>query len=1025
MLETEKLRKPPKRRVSSGGTGQEPPVCAESPRSRPKSPAASLAPLDSRFTTRATNTYRGCARGGLPETEGTPKCADLKEKAGSDHRRRVRPPGSRKRSERAPSLQSSSWAGPSPARALLEEQGAGALGLPGCRGKRKACSRGRSSVCPVAPPAQRQASPGHCKPKGDCRRCSLQSEQPEEVSKQKARGQRGKGEPARKRRRDPELVSGQVPSVPELVPDIGSPRAEVEPPSESEKVRRVDILITHLTRELRCLKKWKKRQLLPGVGESELLLSLQKAPGRKKRARTIKAKAPPGPPLGPLDTTGTAPKLVVKSEDAWPPAPASLRQGQTPGLVRPLSGKRRKERRPGAGHPGWAAEGKRKGCSPGAATLAPEGLPCPGHCPGASPWEDCAGQLAAGRPGQLALAPLPLLPPAGDEAAPSPAAVGGDQGDSYAPNQPRARAWNQSIAELLCSLALPLPFLASPPFRRFMAQVDPCYHLPPPAFFSDKALPLLREAVSEQVLQALPWAEGGRLHLTVAVAVAAGEDYMAVTAHWGAIQPGSQQVGSGRPRQRAVLWVQGLPLAHTAEDRPRELREQVGLWLGRGSLQPGFLVSGGCPSLEQAMKTEGYTLIPCFAHCLDALVKSFLCHHHSVQIILGTAQAICRHFQGSVEARGLLAQLQRQCGLPAAQPFGELSEHWLSTHRLLEWLVEQQQPLKAYEEQQWPDKGGAALSASFWSLASGLVRLLQPFRVAVQESSVVQASLSQVLPQLRYLHIFLEQVRRHFEEQGGGAMGAAIRLTEGLALQLSTDPQLTELFYREELVLATLLDPRFKGKMSAILPAGSDIDHWKHVLVYKVKEIMVATSPLPIVPPLQSPGALGLGGGTASSHQAEGRGLELVPSSSLLQGQKRRSLLEQLESVGLLASKRSEASLSTEDHPASIMVKDYLLEDVTVGAQEDPLAYWEKRRDVWPALAQLATLYLSCPPTGAFSRNVLAALDSPAIQEHSAPLPVETVEHLLFLKTNLENFPSYTPLPLICPSGDLAGGRAV
>lgn len=38
-------------------------------------------------------------------------------------------------------------------------------------------------------------------------------------------------------------------------------------------------------------------------------------------------------------------------------------------------------------------------------------------------------------------------------------------------------------------------------------------------------------------------------------------------------------------------------------------------------------------------------------------------------------------------------------------------------------------------------------------------------------------------------------------------MGAAVPLAEGLALQLSTDHQLPELFHREELVLATLLDP--------------------------------------------------------------------------------------------------------------------------------------------------------------------------------------------------------------------------
>uniref|UniRef100_K9IIM3 Putative hat transposable element n=1 Tax=Desmodus rotundus TaxID=9430 RepID=K9IIM3_DESRO len=304
--------------------------------------------------------------------------------------------------------------------------------------------------------------------------------------------------------------------------------------------------------------------------------------------------------------------------------------------------------------------------------------------------------------------------------------------------------------------------------------------------------------------------------------------------------------------------------------------------------------------------------------------------------------------------------------------------------------------------------------------------------MVVQEASAPQASLSQVLPQLRYLHIFLEQVHAHFEEQGGGETGAAVRLARGLALQLSTDCQLSELFHQEEFVLATLLDPRFKGQLEAILPVGADIDHWKQVLVYKVKEIMVSEYSLPPSPFLQSPKAMSVdttqSGRIAKGPGAKGRGHKdpvqrsSSPGCSLL-GQREKSLLEQLESVGLLASQRSGASLSTENHLATVIVRKYLHENKTVGAREDPLVYWEKRCEVWPALAKLATIYLSCPATSAASGSVLASLDSPTITENSSPLAVETVEHLLFLKTNLENFPNYTPSPLTFPSGDMAEGE--
>lgn len=1024
----------------------------------------------SKFNTRATNTSCGLgwgSSGDLPETEVKLEFVDLEEKASSGHRK-SRPSGSQKGSERDLPLQSkrprplrSGSSIPSPDQVFLEEQEEGTPGLRVSGRKRRACSLGRPgfhSTC-----AKSQAILGQNKPKGDSEVCGVKSGlgqepslQPEKVSKQKARGQRDGGQQAGKKSRAPGLSSGSAPSTPVLVQATSLDRSEVGQPSETDEAKQTDILIAHLDRQVRRLKKWKKRHLLPGVGEEKSLPSLQKLPCLKKLVRTIKETngwASQGHCPGPQATTGQKPSLdrrrffPVDCKSTCHATcilcHADIRQGKskgqskTSGLLCPLVSKNglERERRPIAASPGRKRVGavkKQKGLRADATSLVREGLPS-GHCPDGSPSEDNDGQLAPGRCEQLILAPPPLPTPIKDE--PSPVAGGEDQGGICAPSQSRSQAWHQSIAELLCSLTLPLSFFSSPPFRRFMAQVDPCYHLPPPAFFSDKALPLLRESMGEQVRREMQWAEGSRIHLTMSAAAqeVVAEDYVAITAHWGVIQPRSCQVVSGTLRKQAVLCVRGLPLESTVEDRQRELHKQVSLWLGRDSLQPGFLVSSGCSSLEQAVTMDGYTLVPCFAHCLNSLVRNFLCHHHSVQIILGTARAICSHFKGSSEARRLLLQLQQQCGLPAHQPFWELSDHWVSAYRLLEWLVEQQRPLREYEEKHQLGKAGMALSATFWSLTDSLVRLLQPFQMVVQEASAPQTSLSQVLPQLRYLHIFLEQVQRHFEEQSGGEMGAAIRLAQGLALQLSTDCQLSKLFHREEFVLATLLDPRFKGQIEAILPVGADIDHWNQVLVYKVKEVMVSEYSLSPSPSLQSPKTMCVDA-TLSDRVAEGPGAEgngqkepevrrSSRSRSSLLGQREKSLLEQLESVGLLASRRNGASLSTENHLATVIVKKYLHENETVGAQEDPLAYWEKRREVWPALARLATIYLSCPATSTFSGSVFASLDSRTIMESNSPLPVETVEHLLFLKTNLENFPNYTTSPLIFPSGDLAKGE--
>lgn len=311
------------------------------------------------------------------------------------------------------------------------------------------------------------------------------------------------------------------------------------------------------------------------------------------------------------------------------------------------------------------------------------------------------------------------------------------------------------------------------------------------------------------------------------------------------------------------------------------------------------------------------------------------------------------------------------------------------------------------------------------------MELLQPFEMAVREASAGEAALSQVLPLVRYLHIFLRQVRGRFESQGGEGAGPAVRLAEGLALQLSAEPWLAELFHRQEYVLATLLDPRFKGKMDAILPPGADLDHWKQLLVREVKELLASPAGCPPSPRNAQPGkACGVGTAPRPQEAATGPGEPQCGRGPGGEGsvappliQKEKTLTEHLESVGLLASKGCGASLPTESHSACVMVERYLRDSQTIGAREDPLGYWEKRTWLWPALAKLATFYLSCPPSGAFAERVFAAPDSPFSPERR-PSEGENAEHLAFLRASLASFPDYPPPPLICSENDSAGSSS-
>lgn len=603
-----------------------------------------------------------------------------------------------------------------------------------------------------------------------------------------------------------------------------------------------------------------------------------------------------------------------------------------------------------------------------------------------------------------------------------------DVNGKYTPNHPRAQSWNRSIAELMCGMALPYSFISSRPFHKFMSRADPRYRMPSTTFFSKKAVPQLYEAVCESVIHELQCSEGPRVHITTHMWTNDSlVDYMAITAHW-AVFTADPEIPN--TRKHAVLCLKGFQKDPTQESIQQALTEQFGTWLTPNSLSHGFLLSHSDLNVACAIQGEDYTYIPCFAHCLNTVVTDFLQDNHHIANMLGVARKICSHFFHSTKARQTLTELQQQNSLPRHPLKQETVPHWNSTYYMLERLLEQQKAVHEYIGKQQIGTTDVVLTSTYWNLISTVVALLQPFEMATREVSANNASLSQVLPEVRYLYIFLKQIRGHFGNLGDGS---AVALVDNLSLKLSSDCRINEMFNREEYVLATLLDPRFKGKIEAILPFGADIDHWKQVTVKKVKDIMLASSAPP--PPFPSTSFVfnrpTSGAQTVKESFSDSEiepGVEMMcegekgfgdAASSWQKGrvappliQKEKTLIEHLESVGLLASKGSGASLSTESHSACIMVEKYLHDNKTIGAKEDPLTYWEKRRSMWPALTKLAVLYLSCPPSSVFSENVFSAAEG-LVTKQKSTLEVEGVEHLLFLKANLVNFPDYTPPPLI------------
>ncbi|XP_072269184.1 zinc finger BED domain-containing protein 6 [Pyxicephalus adspersus] len=576
----------------------------------------------------------------------------------------------------------------------------------------------------------------------------------------------------------------------------------------------------------------------------------------------------------------------------------------------------------------------------------------------------------------------------------------------YAPNHQNAQAWNRNITELICGTALPFSFISSKAFHKFMGRADPQYSVPTKSFFARKAVPQIYEAVCENIVSELKRSTCPNIHITAHVL--SGDlsgDYLSLTAHWSVMNPDGEQATE---RKHAVLCVKCFPKESTEVSIQQELIRQANLWLTSHALSPGFFISNRDFSLVQAIKGANCSHVPCFTHSLNLLVKDFLQNNRYIAGLLTVARKVCSHFIHSARARRILFELQYQNNLPKQSLRLESVPHWTSTFYMLQRLLEQQKAVQAYFLLHKVDAVDA-LNPGHWNLMLSLVDLLQPFEMATREVNSESSCLSQVLPELRYLHIFLKKIRGHFESSGD-ANGVVI--AESLALKLSTDYGVNEMFQKEEYVLATLLDPRFKGRIEAILPPDSDIDHWKQILVRKVKEVMATPH----------------GGRTANqsgeAEQFPTKLMDLEAGGALCRRNvaaaaplihKEKSLIEHLESVGLLASQSTGASLSTESHSACVMVENYLQDNKTIRAKDDPLNYWQKRAWLWPALTKLALVYLTCPSSSAYAERLLSSRQT--LLDKQSPWGImEGMGQIIFLKYNLENFPNYNPPALIFSS---------
>uniref|UniRef100_A0A8C5PR12 BED-type domain-containing protein n=1 Tax=Leptobrachium leishanense TaxID=445787 RepID=A0A8C5PR12_9ANUR len=539
------------------------------------------------------------------------------------------------------------------------------------------------------------------------------------------------------------------------------------------------------------------------------------------------------------------------------------------------------------------------------------------------------------------------------------------------------------------------------PFRQLMHALTPQYVIPSRTTFSRNIVPALYHSCVAVVKENLAKAEDQTVHFTTDLwtAPSGQHAFLSLTAHWwqptmpgsGGTSGGSQcfsafKTGSGSVGHQGyrslLLHTEVMDEKHTAENILQAIKQMVENWLGEQAdtnVHVGFVVSDGAANMVKALRDGAFVSVRCSAHILHLVVKGAISEgNNKVSIILDHCRKIAGHFHRSVRSSQILREEQEKTGLPTHRLRQDVATRWNSTLEMLERILEQQIAIHNISSHHFIGIG-STLGREEWTIIAQLVSVLKPFRDTTENLSQNDASLGQVIPLFMHLVNKMDAFLDNREPVPGGTLhidvSAVVRKLKEL-LKGRLNERVTK---SQELMLASLCDPRIKGKLA--LRANS-LTYWKEQLIKRIRNLQQKRGML-VEADLESTPAMSSSPSSCTTSKTPQR----APSSAIW-----------TEALGDLVG-ASTAPGNREESSATEMVRAYLYEP-PLPPTADPLTYWDVKKSVWPALCLVAQQLLSCPPTSVQSERVFSITGNILNPQRSKMSP-ELMEQIAFLKFNL------------------------
>ncbi|CAG5052904.1 unnamed protein product [Parnassius apollo] len=468
-------------------------------------------------------------------------------------------------------------------------------------------------------------------------------------------------------------------------------------------------------------------------------------------------------------------------------------------------------------------------------------------------------------------------------------------------------------------------------FRDFVNALDSRYEIPDTTILKKKLLPEYYENVKQKLVIALSKPE----HVSVTTDLwtsIANEGILSVTCHF----------FHNEKLIAPLLEVVKMEGSHNAENIASMLDATLSKWDIRSKCEA--ITTDNAQTMINAAAKLHIRHIPCFAHTLNLTVSDSFAVTCLDQI-LKKCKSIVTFFKMSTLASDKLRAIQRELNKPELKVIQEVPTRWNSAYHMLQRIVTMKTELTLALNE--CNRAPPGVNADEYLIIQETIQILEPFDLATTKiSGESYITLSLIIPLIRGIKTKLVEVESQIVTESGNKIL--------LCMMGSVDKRLSPYESRTPVVLATILDPRFKKK----------------------------------------------GFKTSDDEKRAGQWLEKAYASHLT---KERLAVEETQPTPSTSSGTSNDLLGFLDVPdvstplsnSLVDVRQYL-EKPVIDRKECPITYWKYTNN---KLKELAMLYLCIPASSVPSERIFSKAGQ-ILTERRNRLKEKRLNELLFIKQN-------------------------